>query len=67
MGHEACAGCGAPLTAAAFEKGDAVRLLGRAYCHPCLKVRIARSKSGDVLPAPEFLTPRPDDLKKDLQ
>jgi hypothetical protein len=67
MGTERCAGCGVAVPAKAFDKGEAVRLLGRAYCAPCMKERVKRSKSGDVLPAPEFLTPRPDDLRKQME
>lgn len=60
-----CAGCAKDLAAEAFDKGDAVHLLGKAYCGPCMKERVARSKTGDFIP--EFRTPRPNDLKKHLE
>lgn len=66
MGTERCAGCGGAVPSTAFDQGQAVRLLGRVYCTACMKERVERSKKGDVVPAPEFLTPRPDDLRKDL-
>ena len=62
MGKDAgtCVVCGKAVAAADFEKGVAVRLLGKVYCGPCMKERVARSRSGDQFP--DFRTPPPTKL-----
>ncbi len=64
-GSDVCTGCGIAIAHEAFDKGEAIRLLGKIYCAKCMKERVARSKNADVLP--EFLTPRPNDLKKQME
>jgi hypothetical protein len=59
MGNDtsACVVCGAAVKPVDFEKGAAIRLLGRIYCEKCMKERVARSKTGDFIP--DFRTPPP--------
>ncbi|HEX7896788.1 MAG TPA: hypothetical protein VF950_03455 [Planctomycetota bacterium] len=59
MGKESgtCVVCGNAVAAVDFDKGDAIRLLGKIYCGKCMKERVARSKSGDSMP--DFRTPPP--------
>jgi hypothetical protein len=52
-----CVVCGGTVAAVDFEKGDAIRLLGKVYCGTCLREKVARSKSGDSMP--DFRTPPP--------
>ena len=52
-----CAVCGHAVAVVDFDKGSAVRLLGKLYCGKCMKERVARSKSGDFMP--DFRTPPP--------
>lgn len=59
MGKDAgsCVVCGDAVQPVDFEKGSAIRLLGRIYCEKCMKERVARSKTGDFMP--DFRTPPP--------
>ncbi len=52
-----CTVCGRAVAASDFDKGAAIRLLGKVYCIACMKERVARSKSGDSMP--DFRTPPP--------
>ena len=60
-----CTGCGVSIALEALDKGEAIRLMGRIYCAKCMKERVERSKNPDVIP--EFLTPPPDSLKKQME
>lgn len=59
MGKEqgSCVVCGAAVKAVDFDKGAAIRLLGKIYCEKCMKERVERSKTGDFMP--DFRTPPP--------
>jgi len=59
MGKDAgsCVVCGAAVKPVDFDKGAAIRLLGKIYCEACMKERVKRSKTGDFIP--DFRTPPP--------
>lgn len=60
MGKDAgsfCVGCGGAVAAVDFDKGSAIRLLGKIYCEKCMKERVKRSKKDDFMP--DFRTPPP--------
>jgi hypothetical protein len=52
-----CSFCSAPIALADFEKGLAVRLLGKIYCSDCQAVAIENSRNPEA--RPELTTPRP--------
>ena len=52
-----CHTCAAELAAEDFEKGQAITLLRRNFCHKCMKAAIEKSREAGG--APDFRTPTP--------
>lgn len=56
---ESCDYCRQKIRPEEFERGEAVRLLGKVFCPRCMAAAIERSKRPDAPPSLDFLTPRP--------
>lgn len=52
-----CDFCAVAIEPGAFERGQAVRLLGRCYCKACLDRAIEKSRNPDA--PPDLTTPWP--------
>ena len=56
-GFERCGVCGVDVSPDDFERGRAVRVLGKVYCPACTAAAIKRSRNPGV--PPDFRTPPP--------
>jgi hypothetical protein len=57
-----CDFCQAPVDSSDFERGNAVKVLGRTYCQACMEKSIQRSRNRNDSVSEDLLTPKPGPL-----